>query len=176
MPDFHRVGTACGGRRGGLRLGRTEQLLELLERKRALFERYKKASEALLTCDAENGMDYYMAQREHLIDEIDRVDNETARLCGDDRLSLDASRARCNWGDLPEELHPVFDAAKKNIALAAQVQRLEPQIIARMREERDRLEEKIRSINKSQASQASRYFSGVGVGERAVRGGGFRKI
>lgn len=157
-------------------MGQTEQLLELLERKRMLFERYKKASEALLTCDIENGMDYYMAQREQLIGEIDRVDNEAVRLCGDDRLSLDASRARCDWGDLPEELHPVFDAAKRVIALAAQVQRLEPQIVARMREERDRLEEKIRSMNKSQASQASRYFSGVDVGERAVRESGFGKI
>ena len=157
-------------------MGQTKQLLELMERKRTLFERYKKASEALLTCDIENGMDYCMAQREQLIDEINRVDNETARLCGDDRLSLEASRARCDWGELPEELRPVFDAARRIIALAAQVQRMEPQIVTRMRKEQDRLEEKIRSINKSQASQASRYFNSAGAGERAARGGGFGKI
>ncbi len=118
----------------------------LLAQKQELFQSYLQATQAMMDCELDD-LEAHLQERTGLAGKIDLLDTELAGLCeGAPQMGL-AVKNKCDRGDLPGELLPVFDAAQSVFAVINQVANLEPQIVLRMQDARQELEGLIKASN-----------------------------
>lgn len=137
------------------------QLLTLLEKKRAYFLTYEKETEGLLFGDVQD-MEKCMEERQRLIKEIDSCDREIKELCGEDKALCQAVKASCKRGELPEKYQEVYDRAMAVRAVWARLADSELQAEIRMKQEQLDALEQIKSANRGQGAQAARYYQSMG--------------
>lgn len=147
-------------------------LLAQLEQKRSAFLAFERASAAMLCCESDE-LQGYMQQREKLVGESDRLDEQIEALLRQAGPQEEALRqalgGRCGWDALPDELRPVYDAAAGTRAIIRRIRELEAQLLPRLEAEKAQLLVKIREINQSVDARAAR-FSGRTYGARPAGG------
>lgn len=121
-------------------------ILECLEQKKVLFQQYEECTKQMGACSFED-LENYITERAGLANQIDQLNREIDALCDmaeDPDLMRDAVANRGDYGDFPPQLLPVYDKASEIFICISHVYGLEPQIKARMDEERLRLLQKVR--------------------------------
>lgn len=122
-------------------------VLELINNKHQLFADYLKATSAMMGCDTDD-LAGYVQTRGELAQQIDQLDSRLKELCAGEPLLAAAVKNKCDRGDLPSQLLPVFDAAQSLFGVINQVANLEPQVILRMQDIQKDLEILIKASNK----------------------------
>ena len=146
----------------------TQRILELLEQKKALFIRFERHTEEMLTCPAEE-LEELVARREQLITQIDALDRAVRDAAAGSPLAPDILRAVQNQGDrgdLRREVLPLYDAAAGIRTVACRLMETEAQASVRLRLEQERILELIKSANRGAEGQAARFLS---TGDRDPR-------
>lgn len=134
-----------------------------MQQKNAAFEEYETHTRALLECDIDD-IEGHISRRGVLCGKIDQLEESIRAACAQTsqpQKALLAVRSRCDRGDLPQDLAPVFDAALEISGIIARIQGLEKEVQERLEQERDGLREKIKEHNQSSQAKASKYVSGV---------------
>mgnify|MGYP000876374611 CR=1 FL=1 len=123
-------------------------ILGLLQDKQQLFTSYLHTTSAMLGCGPDQ-FDGHVQKRGLLAEQIDRLDRQLAEVClaAGEPLLLDAVKNKCDRGDLPREILPVFDAAQAVFSVINQVANLEPQVLLRMQNIQKELQERIKASN-----------------------------
>lgn len=149
-----------------------EQVCGLLTERREWFLLYEQETESLLSCGIDE-MPAHMQERDRLAAWVDDTGYRIEEACRDDPELLAAAFNRCDRGGLPEAIAQVYDCGQQVFQVINRIYKLEPMVLLRMQQERDKLEEKIKDSNRSPAAQASRYFSGAQGSANIPRAGHF---
>lgn len=138
-----------------------QKVFDLLHKKKALFAQYEDCTNALSDCDFDIIEDY-ITKRAQLAIEIDKIDDEIKKQCGDydeKGTMADAVANRCEYGSLPEELQDIFSKAQDIFAIINRILQQETALMHRFETERADLQEKIKGSKNTPKIQ--RYLSGL---------------
>ncbi|WP_312643759.1 hypothetical protein [Hydrogenoanaerobacterium sp.] len=137
-----------------------KHIMDLLGQKKELFTEYERITNDMLTCSVEE-LEAFMSRRGELIKEIDAVVRQITEVCEQDDTGLygQAVKNKCSRSELPEYLVCIFDFAQTIFAVMNRVANIEPQIMERLLQCRDELEQKIKSTNN--APKIAKYLTTV---------------
>lgn len=139
----------------------TQEVFDLLHKKKALFEQYEDCTNALSHCDFDIIEDY-ITKRAQLAIEIDKIDDTIKKHCAsyDEKGTMaDAVANRCEYGTLSVELKEVFAKAQEIFAIINRISQQETALMHRFKTQRTELEEKIKASKNTPKIQ--RYLNGL---------------
>lgn len=138
-----------------------KQAMELLAKKKELFEAYESCTRTLLDCEID-AMSDYITKRADLAIEIDKIDAGLKELCEKTprgALLDDVIANRCNYSAAPPEWSCVFEAGQAVFAIVGRLVELEGSALARMKVLRTELKKKIAGAQNT--PKIAKYLSGM---------------
>ena len=141
------------------------RVLELLEQKRQLLCRVEEATQGMLACPGQQ-LEELMGERERLIQQLQKADEELEELCRDQEdgeAVLAAAGSR--WeGEMPSgELAEVCLGAQRLRTVLSRLRESETQAMLRLKQEQLEILEKIKTANQGGAAKAARFYSQAGA-------------
>lgn len=134
------------------------EVLTVLEEKRQLLRKIEDATQRMLTC-ASPRLEELMAEREKLVERLQRADERMEELCRDQEdgpAVLDAAAGR---GEPNGPLEEVYQAARQLRAILSRLRESETQAVLRLKQEQLEILEKIKTANQGGAAKAARFYS-----------------
>lgn len=138
----------------------TQEICRVLTQKKALFQQYEEATQALLECEPDS-MDYYITKRQELANQIDVQTENIRLLCEGDQQELleNALSNRAEYTALSSPLQEIFMAAQDVLGIASHVQGLNAAVLVRMQQVRD--EARVHIAANQNGPKIARYRSGM---------------
>ncbi|MCL1848382.1 MAG: hypothetical protein FWF83_01740 [Clostridiales bacterium] len=134
-----------------------DQMLELLEGKKAYFLHYEKEMESMPLLPAEE-LDACVQRGAAIIKKIEELDGKLNLLLQQNgAMAASAVKHDCDRGQLPQELGMLYDASLGVKAVASRILQNDGMIRERIALERDKAMESIKEINQRASSVAGRY-------------------
>lgn len=147
------------------------RVLELLEQKRQLLCRVEEATQGMLACPGQQ-LEELMGERERLIQQLQKADEELEELCRDQEdgeAVLAAAGGR--WeGEMPSGgLAEVCLGAQRLRTVLSRLRESETQAMLRLKQEQLEILEKIKAANQGGAAKAARFYSQAGASGTSSR-------
>lgn len=137
-------------------------VLELLERKTALFAEYERVTDDMLKCAIDEMLEC-VSSRQALAHEIDGVDRELSVYY--DRAEEDVLRRvvlnRVEWDDCPAELKDVFMAGQRLMACFGRIAQKEAETVNYVEAQKEDLLKLIKDQNTGMTARAAKYYGTV---------------
>lgn len=156
-------------------------IVEQLSQKIDLFLEYEKITQRLLECNTEELEDYILA-RDEIASRVDGINQALAECCSKSSdiypLLTQAIQNQCNYGDLTEDLKPVFEKSQKVYGIITRIQTFNPQIVARVEAMRQEMLCQIACVNNSKTASMHKYLNSAGFKTEnfSVLGGKYAKV
>ena len=153
-----------------------EKIIENQQKLLVLIQKYEDKSRLLLGCDIDEIADLVNA-RESIINRIDVLTKEILSICNETSPEYLAFKNKCDRESLPENIKEIFDLRQEFNSYAMRAYNMDPEIVEKIKINRDLLLKKIKENNSGQTAKAAKYFNaGLSQGQNIYFPENKRKI
>ncbi len=141
------------------------ELITVIEKQIELFEKYLEVTKQLLSCkiDILEGLTQTRDEIAYDIDVLEQQKNNIYNKDENPQLVKMVVRNEINYDETPQNMVQVFKKGQQMLAIISKIKRLDVQVVDRISQELDRLEQKIKNVNTGNQAFASKYFEGMGI-------------
>ncbi len=136
----------------------TEKIIHIQKTLLVLIKKYESKTRQLLDCDIDK-ISELVTSRDSILKRIGVLSNEILKYCGEESLAYKAFKNSCNRSELTDELKEVFDLRQEFNIYGARAYSMDPEIVERIKINRDMLLEKIKDNNSSSTAKAAKYYN-----------------